>query len=103
RVAGRWRGRVGGVLVKPLPKVIDLMLEGLQPLLVLPDEGQDRRLGSRRYLAPIRGDRFTFRDGATLAARRGSGAPLKSQPQEGDCGVDAPPSRTMNLHRRPAR
>jgi hypothetical protein len=35
-----------------LPQVIDLLLEGLQPLLALLDEGQDRRLGGRRHLAP---------------------------------------------------
>jgi hypothetical protein len=35
-----------------LPQFIDLLLEGLQPLLVLLDNGQDRRLGHRRDLAP---------------------------------------------------
>src|SRR5262249_16260087 len=29
-----------------------MLLEGLQPLFILLDEGQDRRLGGRRYLAP---------------------------------------------------
>jgi hypothetical protein len=48
---GRARG-VGGVLIQALQQVIDLLLEGLQPLLVLLDKGQDRRLGSRRYLVP---------------------------------------------------
>ena len=58
RVAGGWAGRVGRVLVEALLQFIDLLLEGLQPLLVLLDEGQDRRLGSRRDLAPeFNGDR----------------------------------------------
>src|SRR4051794_25457319 len=48
RVAGRRAGGVGGVLVQAFGKLSDLLLEGLQPLLVLLDEGQDRRLGGRR-------------------------------------------------------
>jgi hypothetical protein len=52
RVAGRWAGGVGGVLVEALPQVIDLLLEGLQPLLILLDEGQDSRVSGRRNLAP---------------------------------------------------
>src|SRR5262249_51452316 len=55
RATGKWTGggkrpppRVG----KALPKLIDLLLEGLQPLLMRLHEGQDRRLGGRRYLAP---------------------------------------------------
>jgi len=35
-----------------LPQVIDLLLEVLQPLLILPDEGHDCRLGGRRYPVP---------------------------------------------------
>jgi hypothetical protein len=31
---------------------IDVLLEGLQPLLVVLNEGQDGRLGSKRYLVP---------------------------------------------------
>src|SRR5262249_37746713 len=52
RVAGRRAGGVGGVLVEAFGQLIDLPLEGLQPLLVLLDEGQDGRLGGRRYLVP---------------------------------------------------
>lgn len=59
RRVGRGRpGGVGGVLVEALLEVIDLPLEPLQPLLVLPDEGQDRSLGSGRDLPPE-----VFRDG----------------------------------------
>jgi hypothetical protein len=35
-----------------LPEFIDLRPEGLQPLLVLPDQGQDRRPGGKPYLTP---------------------------------------------------
>jgi hypothetical protein len=52
RIAGRWPGGVGGVLVEAFGKLSDLLLEGLEPLLILLDEGQDRRLGRRRDLAP---------------------------------------------------
>lgn len=52
RVAGRRSGGVGGVLVEAFGQLSDLLLKGLQPLLVLLDEGQDRRLGCRRYLVP---------------------------------------------------
>jgi hypothetical protein len=52
RVAGRRPGGVGGVLVEAFGKLIDLPLKGLQPLFVLLDEGQDGRLGGRRYLVP---------------------------------------------------
>jgi hypothetical protein len=53
RVAGGRAGRVSGVLVEALPQCIDLLLKGLQPLLILLDEVQDRHLGGRRYLAPV--------------------------------------------------
>ena len=33
-------------------ELIDLLLEGLQPLLMLLDEGQNGRLGRGRYLVP---------------------------------------------------
>ena len=52
RVAGRRTGGVRGVLVQAFGKLSDLLLEGLQPLLILLDEGQDGRLGRRRYLVP---------------------------------------------------
>ena len=41
-----------GVLVQALPQVNDLLLEGLHPPLILLNEAQDCRLGSRRYLVP---------------------------------------------------
>jgi hypothetical protein len=37
-VGGRWPGRVVRVLVEPLSQVTDLLLEGLQPLLILLDK-----------------------------------------------------------------
>src|SRR5262245_17298374 len=50
---GRWRpGGVGGVLAQPLPQLIDLLLKGAEPLLVPPEQGQDRGLGGRRHLPP---------------------------------------------------
>jgi hypothetical protein len=50
-----------------VPEVIDLHLQGLQPLLVLLDEGQDRRLGGGRYLVPeFSGDRRLRRHAADL-------------------------------------
>src|SRR5690349_2288237 len=52
RVARRRAGGVGGVLIQALGKLIDLLLQGVQPLLILLDEGEDRRLGSRWDLVP---------------------------------------------------
>jgi len=62
RIAGGRPGRVGRVLIEPLSQVIDLLLEGLQPLLILLNEGHDRRLGGRRHLAPeFSRDRWNWR------------------------------------------
>ena len=44
RVAGRRPGGVRGVLIEASGKLSDPLLEGLQPLLVLLDKGQDRHL-----------------------------------------------------------
>lgn len=52
QVAGRRARGVGGVLVEAFGQLIDLPLKGLQPLLMLMDEGQDGRLGGTRYLVP---------------------------------------------------
>src|SRR5436305_7595172 len=52
RVTGRWAVRFGGVLAQASPQVIDLLLESLHPPLILLNEPQDRRRGSRRYLVP---------------------------------------------------
>jgi len=52
QAAGGWPGRVRRVLIQAFGKLSDLLLKGLQPLFVLLDKGQDRRLGGRRYLAP---------------------------------------------------
>lgn len=53
RRIGRGRARgVSRVLAEALAKVFDLVLELLQPLLVLLDEGQDRCLGDGRDLVP---------------------------------------------------
>jgi hypothetical protein len=38
--------------VEAFCELIDPLLKGLQPLLILLNEGQDCRLGSRRYLVP---------------------------------------------------
>ena len=51
-IARRRSGGVGGVLIQPSGQLSDLQLEGLHLLLILMNEGQDRRLGCRRYLAP---------------------------------------------------
>src|SRR5262249_37443784 len=52
RVARRRPGGVGGVLVQALRELIDLVLQGLQPLLILLNQGQDCFLGSRGGLGP---------------------------------------------------
>lgn len=52
RVARRRAGGVGGIPVEAFGELTDLLLEGLQPLLIMLDEGQDGRLGHRRYLIP---------------------------------------------------
>jgi hypothetical protein len=52
RVGGRRPGGVAGVPVEPLSEFIHLSLAAMQLLLILPDEGQDRRLGGRRNLVP---------------------------------------------------
>jgi hypothetical protein len=73
---GRARG-VDGVLVQALPQVIDLLLEGLQPLLILLNEGEDCRPGSRRYLVPeLNRDRRNRRHSNTLR-------PLKARTSSG--------------------
>ena len=45
RVARRRAGGIGRVLVQSLVEIIDLLLEVLQPLLILLNKNQDRRLG----------------------------------------------------------
>ena len=85
RVFGRrWLGGIGGVLAELLLQFIDLFLQGLQALLILLDEGCDRRLCRRRDLVP----KFS-RDGWL----RTHAADLQTQLTEGKVGLG-----TSTLH-----
>src|SRR5262245_52060065 len=67
RVTERRPGRDGGILVQALLEFIDLPLQGPQPLLVLLNKGDYRRLGGRRNLVPeFSGDRGLWPHAAEL-------------------------------------